>query len=232
MIILYEDNFRCDICSEDIPSYQKIQHKSMHKTEREFEKGLEKGKVQKTKRQEVQKTAKKTGYLLFCSVMRPVLKQTQNPSAKQMMSLLGTEWGKQSRAEKQEWNRRAAEETSEPGGTELGVHILDLAQPRSQAEGPAQPVQVVESASLSCPFCDIQLVTKPMLKEHIAEVHLQTEINKGGKTGNQLNRIPVPVNQERISKCDVCGKMVNRNELQRHVDTYHFDSVQDSPPLH
>jgi ribosomal protein S26 len=91
LILLYVDNFRCDICSEDIPIHQKIQHKSMHKTEREFEKGLEKGKVQKTKRQDVEKTGKKTGYLLFCSVTRPVLKQSHNPSAKQMMSLLGIE---------------------------------------------------------------------------------------------------------------------------------------------
>lgn len=221
------DNFRCDICSEEIPIHLKIQHKSMHKTEREFEKGLEKGKVQKTKRQDVEKTVKKkTGYMLFCSAMRPVLKQSHNPSAKQMMSLLGIEWGKQTRAEKQEWNNRAAEESSEPGGSESGENTRELAQPSPQAGGPAQ----AQSTIFTCPFCDINMVSKSMLKDHIAETHLQIESNKGGKTGNQLNRIPVPVNQERISKCDVCGKMVNRNELQRHMDTNHCDSVQDFAP--
>ena len=147
-----------------------------------------------------------------------------------MMSLLGIEWGKQTRAEKQEWNNRAAEETSEPGDSESGENTRELAQPSSQAGGPAQAVQVLESTIFTCPFCDIHMVSKSMLKDHIAETHLQTESNKGGKTGNQLNRIHVPVNQERISKCDVCGKMVNRNELQRHIDTNHGDSVQDFAP--
>ena len=57
--------------------------------------------------------------------------------------------------------------------------------------------------------------TKVLLKDHISETHIQTDHNKGGKAGNQLNRIPVPNNQERISKCDICGKMVNRNELDK-----------------
>ena len=140
------DDFRCDICSEVIPIHMKIQHKSMHKTEREFEKGLEKGKVQKTKRQDIEKTVKtKTGYMLFCSVTRPVLKQSHNPSAKQMMSLLGIEWGKQTRAEKQEWNTRAADEASEPGDSESRGNTRELAQPSSQAGGPVQAVQVLES---------------------------------------------------------------------------------------
>ena len=98
----------------DIPISQKAQHKSQHKTEKEFEKGLEKGRVCKTKRSDGEKTVKKTGYMKFCSVMRPLLKESHKPSPKQMMSLLGLEWRKLSKLEQQEWTKRAAEESTDP----------------------------------------------------------------------------------------------------------------------
>ena len=103
----------------------------------------------------------------------------------------------------------------------------------------AQSVQTIQAVTLenhsileqavgfACPFCDSFMGTKVLLKDHIAETHIQTEHNKGGKAGNQLNRIPVPNNQERISKCEICGKMVNRNELERHMTTNHSETVEE-----
>ena len=227
---------RCDICSVDIPIHLKNQHKSQHKTEKEFEKGLEKGRVHKNKRPEVEKTVKKSGYMKFCSVMRPILKESHKPSPKQMMSLLGVEWRKLSKTEQQDWNKRAAESTGpNQEGSSTGEQSLEEEQPTEVDQGSVEAagtsenhsIREIEAVRFNCPFCDAHMDTKALLKDHIAEIHIQTESNKGGKTGNQLNRIPVPNNQERISKCDICGKMVNRNELERHMTINHFETLKD-----
>ena len=87
----------------------KSQHKSQHKTEKGFEKGLEKGRVSKNKKSETDKPAvRRTGYIQFCSEMRPIFKERQNPTPKEMMSLLGSEWRKLTKVEQEEWNLKAA----------------------------------------------------------------------------------------------------------------------------
>ena len=252
--------FRCDICCVDIPINLKIQHKSQHKTEKEFEKGLEKGRVSKTKRSEQgEKSVKKTGYIKFCAMMRPILKESQKPNPKQMMSLLGIEWRKLSKEEQQEWNKRAAEESDREtaAGSAAGsaqptreytLQDQETAVPELEAAvAHAQPVVRTREKPLQdqettgpelvaaqpevgivkffCPFCEVHKSNKAWLKDHIAEAHIQSDGNKGSKAGNQLNKIPVPNNQERISKCDVCGKMVNRNELDKHMTTNQSENL-------
>ena len=75
-----------------------------------------------------------------------------------------------------------------------------------------------------CPFCEIHRTTKIALKEHIADVHIQGDSSKSNKAGNQLNKIRVPTNQERISRCNICGKVVNRNDLEKHMKTDHKEN--------
>ena len=75
-----------------------------------------------------------------------------------------------------------------------------------------------------CPFCEIHRTTKIALKEHIADVHIQGDSSKSNKAGNQLNKIPVPTNQERISRFNICGKVVNRNDLEKHMKTDHIEN--------
>ena len=217
----------------DISTNLKNQHKSQHKTEKEFEKGLEKGRVSKTKRLEGEKSVRKTGYIKFCATMRPILKESQNPNHKQMMSLLGIEWRKLTKEQQQEWNKKAAEESTDvvnlPTASETAVSdqgSVDTAQetavPELVVAGSAQ--HEAEAEKFFCPFCEVHKGTKALLKDHIANIHIQLEGNKANKSGNQLNRIPVPINQERISKCNVCEKMVNRNELENHMTTNHSEN--------
>ena len=220
----------------------KSQHKSQHKTEKGFEKGLEKGRVSKNKKSETDKpTTRRTGYLQFCSEMRPIFKERHNPTPKEMMSLLGSEWRKLTKAEQEEWNVKAAtavkdisrteatrkESTivqQESGGQEQADNpTVPADDPIDLSEGEAEPLldTEVQTEKYFCPFCDIHEESKSSLKVHISESHIQSEVAKGSRVGNQLNKIPVPDNQERISKCDICGKMINRHELERHMANSH-----------
>ena len=101
---------RCSVCHEDISVSIRAQHKAQHNTEKQFEKGLEKGRVSKNKKTENEKThRRKTGYQVFSVEMRPVLKESNKGiSNREMLSLLGSEWRKLSKEEKEEWNGKAA----------------------------------------------------------------------------------------------------------------------------
>ena len=37
----------------------------------------------------------------------------------------------------------------------------------------------------------------------------------------ELNIIEAPENNHRISKCDVCSKLVNKKDLEKHMKVYH-----------
>ena len=222
----------------------KSQHKSQHKTEKGFEKGLEKGRVSRNKKSDTDKPAtRRTGYMQFCSEMRPIFKERHNPTPKDMMSLLGSEWRKLTKSEQEEWNVKAATAVKDNLRTEAPRNESTNNQEESgrqdqadnltvtvgdqinQTEGGAEPLldNEVQTERYFCPFCEIHEVSKASLKVHISESHIHPEAAKGSRIGNQLNKIPVPDNQERISKCDICGKMVNRNELERHMANSHSD---------
>ena len=195
---------RCDICSEDIPTALRGQHKDQHKTERQFARALEKGRVSKNKkvdesiRGDVNKKGKKSGYLTFCDTMRPILRERNKPAPKEMMallgmqcsrnnnfnfslSLLGSEWRKLSKEEQAEWNKKCLKET-----------VADI---------PRQPV------------------TQPHV---LLQAAPQQQVHEG-----ELNQIEAPENQSRISKCAICDKMMNTNKLQKHMEENHGEIEEE-----
>ena len=209
--------------------------------------------MSRNKRSEAEKQiVRRSGYVQFCVEMRPVFKERHNPNPKAMMSLLGSEWRKLSKAEQQEWNEKAATVVKDSSITEATRKESSNVQPQSMVAENVDIQQVPGSGDLSdlsevtaepqesnsiqpkyfCPFCEVHKGSKSSLKDHISEAHIQSEGAKGSRLGNQLNKIHVPVNQERIAKCDVCEKMVNRHELERHmVNNHNVDPIMDNISL-
>ena len=131
--------------------------------------------------------AKTTGYNVFVKEkFKEIAQEHKDLTNAEIMKIVGGRWKSMSKADQKPY--------------------YDLAENKTVAAASENPVPTV---GIPCAWCEKTFKTKDQAKKHIRE-HL------GNSNGNQLNRIEPDQNQDQITKCNVCGLMVNRMTIDDH----------------
>lgn len=135
--------------------------------------------------------SKITGYNIFVKEkFKEIAEQHKDLTNTDIMKIVGGKWKSMSKADKKPY--------------------CDLAENSTVAAASENQVPI---SDIPCAWCERTFNSKDQAKKHIME-HLAS------RTGNQLNRIQPDQNQDHITKCNLCGLMVNQQNIDDHMKNH------------